>query len=1236
MRSLFCVFLAVACGTVAAEELVRNGSFESESKDFAAEWKASPAFLSNGWVTLNREKAASGKNSLLLRKPSEQGVVSCSQAIVLPDKKQGSLRLDVRVKACADDADQGQLVIVTRDAEKKTLQWVRLFVFKGTFEFQEFHKTLDVHPDAVSLVVSLRAPRQGILWLDDVSVETLKSGEVRLGYEGEKSPVTGLPGPWSEKKYHGNENVSQVSFEPEKGRTCAVQKYVTGGPLSGFTAPLSQGLVRQKYIALSCPFRTGEEGTVKIGLEFFDKAGNSTGELLTGNLSSADGQDFSGNFAVPEGTVKASVLLLNTGRGEVRFGAVSAAPGSGENAFVLSEPAIRMRVLPVIHSMDQQHVSSPEFNTFTNSPTKLTFHFAGDRKRMKKPTLCIDLPVEVKIADAICPHPQNLRQEKFTVSPIERPEGKYRRWKFVFPAGMKLAKRKFMYQRRLVLLLMPETPGTVFTGKKVFYTLENNGETLQSGSFALNMLPAMPKTPNPKRFVFMRWNDEDLTWFDKEAFEASLLCMEEANYIWAARYAYPVYRASREILKKRGWKFYLHGVPNLRYYPKLNDLKIEKAVGADGKPSPKSMICPSFLTFNEEFFPIRDSIVEKHITDRSPEPGDYLMSDNEPWHPMDWCFCLRCRTIFAQRNQLDPVPEAAEIREKYSVQWRDFRLEQERRLIESICRQAKKHQLVYGDYNYAVDYSKPDYRKRFFAVSKNAMLNEANQDFHLTSYYHLPDAAGFDMMTVGTAYLKKPYIPIFAVDGAGSYLSLAEVLTPARFRMQLLNAAVTGCKGAAIYPGERLDGKFYIAADQAMKEIASLEDFFLDGKVVNDIEAKALPFREIRIRTENGERVMEWPRWKDFFRCNVRQLNGKKLLSLLNYHADRTVYVSIRLPEPGREQVLGEYIAGQKIAIPAGAKELLIAVPPQDARMIVFGDVPPPDFTPTASQEEVRAAFEREKSQFNAGAALPEAWKDKDFEFSYSDMDSDGAPEVVIRNRKLALTIEPKNGRIAGAELSGVSLFGKERFAGFMAEPRLWIPVQLRRSMTFKNTDFVSAKRQDGKLTAEQLMTGNPLDLEIRRTYTLTADGNTLEIRTTCRNTGKVTLTLIPWTRSAFTVSEKSGSTDISGNIGGTEQKLPLVSGCTQAILSGKEKDPAASSRTGKTVLTLDSPVVDQFFPSLGIRVRYRPDPAQAASFYFDSSVNTTTTEWFHSEFSLAPGESKSVVDVYEFGVMKK
>jgi len=53
-------------------------------------------------------------------------------------------------------------------------------------------------------------------------------------------------------------------------------------------------------------------------------------------------------------------------------------------------------------------------------------------------------------------------------------------------------------------------------------------------------------------------------------------------------------------------------------------------------------------------------------------------------------------------------------------------------------------------------------------------------------------------------------------------------------------------------------------------------------------------------------------------------------------------------------------------------------------------------------------------------------------------------------------------------------------------------------------------------------------------------------------------------------------------------------------------------------------------------QLRYRPDPALTAAFYFDFSVGTTTAEWLHSELNLASGESRTVTDVYEFESMGK
>ena len=419
--------------------------------------------------------------------------------------------------------------------------------------------------------------------------------------------------------------------------------------------------------------------------------------------------------------------------------------------------------------------------------------------------------------------------------------------------------------------------------------------------------------------------------------------------------------------------------------------------------------------------------------------------------------------------------------------------------------------------------------------------------------------------------------------------------------------------------------------------IVALEDFFLDGTAADDFELKVLPFNSTRIQTENGEQVMEWPLWKEYFRSNVRQLGNKKLLALLNYHADRTAYVRIRLPDPGDERIGAEYISGRTIIVPAGKKEFIVAVPPRDARMIVFGDPVPADFTPSPGQDELRAAFEREKAEFNSksGSAPVQPWKDKDFEFSYSDINGDGTPEVVIRNRKLSLTIDPAGGRIVRVEFEGTKLFVKDKLTGFLAEPRLWLPKEMRRNMMFGKTAFVSVKRQDGRLAAEQLMTDNPLHLELRRIYTLKPGSAAVEIETAYRNTSKMPLTLVPWTRSVFSTPGPAGKPELFGTIGGTESRLPLVQGCNKATLT-KQENAAAATRPCNAVFALDSPVVRQLFPSDGLLLRYRPDPADAAAYYFDSSVGTTTVERHDNSLTLAPDETKTVIDVYEFGRAEK
>ena len=126
---------------------------------------------------------------------------------------------------------------------------------------------------------------------------------------------------------------------------------------------------------------------------------------------------------------------------------------------------------------------------------------------------------------------------------------------------------------------------------------------------------------------------------------------------------------------------------------------------------------------------------------------------------------------------------------------------------------------------------------------------------------------------------KKKYYPMCGVSANSAWQSPVEVLPPKRFRMMMLTAAVTGCPGIAVYPGTLLDGKFILAGDSAMEVIAATEDYFLDGTIVPfDVKAD-VPFE------------------KENFRCLARSLNGKTLLSLLNYHPEAIAKAQFTLPE---------------------------------------------------------------------------------------------------------------------------------------------------------------------------------------------------------------------------------------------------------------------------------------------------------------------------------------------------
>ncbi len=1251
------LLLSLLAGTLlSGASLTVNSGFEEKDArtGFAFGWRMSPVPGKPVEFTLDDSNPGAGKYSARIEVKEAPGKSNHSifQRYRFPELKQAR---ECRISMLVCGVGIKNALIVTKgDAgTQKQAVWKKIAGLQGDFNWKTVSGTVTLPAGLTTLELSIRMTDTGTLWIDNVAVEideetpvsavapAVQKQEIaavqslKLDFNGEIVQETGLPGNWTLKAYLGNENVSTVGVERDGDRICAVQRWSTGAARSGFTAALPATWSQHSALRLSGAVRCEGDGKAAVGLEFFDAHAKSLGEVLAPELSgSSEWQKFDTHFAVPKTAVSTAVILLNTGMGTVRFDGVTVNSGDLKSALHLTRDILTARVYPVVHSREQQETAEPEFNTFADSPTKLTFHFMADKDQLKAPALLIDLPAEVKIVDAVCPHPVNWRQEKFTSAPLKRPEGDYRRWRFERPRGMLIAARQPLYQRRLVMLLMPEEPGKSITGEKVFWHLENDGRSGPEEWFRLNILPAMVKTPNPKRFAFFRWNDEDLTFGNREAFLASLRCQEEAGYTWCARYDqnYQPLADARKILAERGWTFMLRGAPNgaFRWYAGLKEMKVPSAMKADGKVQP-GHVCPSFLVYDPEFRPIRDRLIRDSIAGRAPMPGEYIIMDSEEWHPMDWCFCERCRRYFSEKQKSDHLLTAAEIRRDHKNAWREFRVELAAGQVEMVEKIAREFKLKVGDYNYVVNYSAPDYRSRYFSIAKDAQMNEAFQDMHLPSYYHYLDAVAFDMIRIGRQSLTKPYYPICAVDGSGSYLSPDEVLTPARFRLMLLTAAVDGCPGFAIYPGERLDGKFYLAADQAMAEVARLEEFFLDGQEQPGVKAEALELRVNQIQAGGKTLEMSYPGWQQHFRFNAREYGGKQLISLLNYHPTESAWVRISLPEALGKRGVSELVARQKLILPENAKEFLVEVPPRDARFVLLGEAIPEAWNAAPSQRELEQRHRIAADKLRADTALVKPWKSGNFELSYDDPDGSGVPIPVLSNANQKLHIDLANGgTVMNWTVNGVALCPNRKNGQLLAENRIWLPKNLRSGRGGKNASRLSTPLvASGRAELQLEHTWNGLSLKTVRTYAIPENVTEFEVTTTHINTGKQSLELAFWVRNMPNPEENGKALPGKIEFSSSGQWIAAERSLTDVRIAVPGGAGAPDDgRSFQKRQAADTPELRESFGDHAIS--YRPDARYLTAFQLYNGSGASTVEWHYRPVTLKPGEKVNFKESFQ------
>lgn len=1226
------------------QNLMPNPGFETVDKKnaFASGWDFSPRGNPDVSIELDSANPHRGKYSARVYKEVVKPTALIVRTVYFRKPLETPRRCVVSYWLCGNNVTAGYVVFSTGTKEKLQLQWLNLGNIAGTFEWRKVSKEIELKKNTEHFILSFRLNGSGTLWIDDVSVEFLPEQlAFQKDFSGRLSGITYLPEGWNEKKYDGNENFSEIKIMKLDGKTVAAQEWKGGAPKSGFSTDLPSDFVKMKAIRVQGNVKSDGKGKAVLGLELLDKNGMITGETLSEPFSENKWGKIDATFMIPADSANVRALLLNTGNGNVWFDGILVREGNPKEGKPWGNMVLEAKIFPVSTSSDQLG-GEAQFNTFVNSPVGLAFHFKGDISKFAKPALLIDLPSDVKIADVFTTHPEAWRAEKFTVAPVTRREGAYRRWRIENPRAMQLAAPNgFLYQRKIVMALMPEKPAEVKSGRKVFWHLENGGQAGPEESFILNFLPPMAASPNPKRFKMMRWDFEDMNFSRNDVLLSAVKCMEEANYIWSRRYPAKKFPRSVEInriLAERGWKFMLPGAPSAHpqnYTAVKNRIKLEYAVDASGKIMPDKL-CPEFVVNDPAFIPLRDEVIQKSIQERNPRSGDYLVLDFEDWSPMDWCFCLRCRTAFAKKNNLVSIPDAALIKKQYAVQWRDFRRENGVGKIRMIHDVVKKFfpGMILGDYTYVTDYRKKNYENFFYGVAKDAVWNAKYLDMQMPSYYHILDAAAFDMMQTGRKKLNQEYIPLVAIDGLG-YLAKHEILDPARFRMMCLNAAVTGCEGVGVYPGDHIDGTYLLAMDRAMAEIAVCEEYFLDGGKDPAVSISALPYRQTTTRIGDKDVTLSFPRWENAFRWNSHKLPGKgTLVSLLNYHTKQTAYIKVKAALPQKEYAVIDPVKRKRIPVADIGNGFLVAVPPRDARFVEIIPVSRVDKSlPLADDENtVRENFRREQQRF-----LNE---NTQFEFKpvssgaismrSSDLNGDTVPEIEIITpaQKLYLDLA-HGGTLMDWQVNGIPLCPTRKNGEIVSEDKLWLPASARHDPAEKSEcRLVSAeiRNQRAEITLERRFT--LLSLKERKTFLIPEKGMNFAVRYEFTNTGKQPLEFSFWNRNAFNPSVAENVSAETTFYLKKEGKFFSVPKQLSSVWALKD---VSIPLPDKVAGNADEGIVFVDYPQQGFHLKVQLEKNLLAGYYFWQSPSVSTLEWIYLPVRIFPGKTSSFIQNYSF-----
>jgi len=785
-RSVIAFLLVCASQILSAGNLLPNGDCEAltEQNGFAR-----PAHIGSGqhkgsqgtWGT-DSQILHGGKAAAFLEKTNQPGW--CDMAFTTPAfaPLEETREVEIKLWLKAENCRTGQIVLTGADNTRQQALWKALYTYRGTFDWTErtIHALIPAGIRRLTLSVRLaNAPAK--LWVDDVTLAWVDSDRPLLynaDFESGAQPDKNLPVGWEEREFDGYEANCTITLTQGQASRNAVQiNWVSGGSKFGVQSPLLRTF-QAKNLACAVMFRSDGKCPGGCLVEFFDQGKKLLGSTESPSFQPVKAKQWSLQtfpFALPENAMFIRLVLLLGGEGTVCYDNVRFL--EGREAMLATFP-----LEATCRSIDTALVwnnGQPVFHTFADSPTSFTISFKGDKGKLKNPTLVVDIPDWLEVAQCFESHTDFGTEVPAEATPTARDGVPYTRYRFSKAHVWEQIQHGWAWHRDLTMAFLPKQPMSDQRAGQAYWHLENDGVADDERVFMLCVLPPLSDLPLPKRLRGGYWNCHTYDFPNREIFLKAIRHLEQCGMNSRKRSASR--REFDSFLKTRGWKM-ATSVPCIDYGLRFGvpkdipggdkiDGKIPPRI-LDGKPDTHKL-CPEYFLHDADYATFARNYLQNSVKKRGYEPGENLTLDTEPWSPKKWCHCERCRHAFAQFAGWQELPTMQRILKEALDEWIRFRCQQ---VVDTFARYHEYIRETFPtaiilDYDYLLPFHDQNaLRVHLGGVAKDSSRTEQYFDAHIQSMYHLFNAPGFDYVRVNRRVLKKDYQVILAIDPPGSYL----------------------------------------------------------------------------------------------------------------------------------------------------------------------------------------------------------------------------------------------------------------------------------------------------------------------------------------------------------------------------------------------------------------------------------------------------------------------------------